>query len=73
MNQDQAQGKLIQLNGKIKEIWGKLTDDDLALLDGKRDQFFGKVQELYGLKKEDAEKRFSEIEKAYSSNPNKAA
>ncbi len=64
MNQDQAQGKLTQLNGKIKETWGKLTDNDLALVDGKRDQFLGRVQELYGVNREDAEKRFSEIEKS---------
>ena len=73
MNQDQAQGKLTQLNGKIKETWGKLTDNDLALLDGKRDQFLGKVQEAYGLSKEDAEKRFGEMEKACGCNTNKAA
>ena len=73
MNQDQAQGALTQLNGKIKEIWGKLTDNDIALVHGKRDQFLGKVQELYGLNKEDAEKRFSEMEKSCGCGTDQAA
>lgn len=68
MNQDQAQGKLTQLRGKIKETWGKLSDNDIALASGKRDQFLGKLQEAYGLTKEDAEKRFGEIEKACNSS-----
>ncbi len=64
MNQDQAQGKFDQLSGKIKETWGRLSDNDIALVNGKREQFFGKLQETYGLNKEDAEKRFSELEKS---------
>jgi len=73
MNQDQIQGKLTQLRGKIKETWGRLSDDDIALADGKRDQFFGKLQTVYGLNKEDAQKRFDELEKSCSNNSNKAA
>ena len=47
MNQDQMKGKGTQLKGKLKETWGRLTDDDLALFDGQRDQFLGKLQEKY--------------------------
>jgi uncharacterized protein YjbJ (UPF0337 family) len=57
MNQDQASGKWKQVKGKIKEQWGKLTDDDLTVLEGNRDQLAGKVQERYGLAKEEAEKQ----------------
>jgi len=63
MNQDQALGKVCQLTGRIKETWGRLSDNDIALAHGKKDQFFGKLQEAYGLTKEDAEKRFSELER----------
>ena len=56
------EGKFDQLKGKIKETWGKLSDDDIALYNGKRDQFLGKVQEQYGLQREEAEKRLKAFE-----------
>jgi uncharacterized protein YjbJ (UPF0337 family) len=55
MNWDQAQGKWTQLKGSVKEKWGKLTDDDLKVIDGKRDRLIGKIQERYGVTKENAE------------------
>jgi uncharacterized protein YjbJ (UPF0337 family) len=64
MNQDQMQGQYKQLKGKIKQVWGELTDDDLSLYDGARDRFLGRVQEKYGIAKEDANKRLKEIEQA---------
>ncbi len=63
MNQDQVSGKFDQLKGKIKETWGRLSDDDIALYNGKQDQFFGKLQEKYGLAKEEAENQLKEMEK----------
>lgn len=56
MNWDQIEGKLAQVTGKAKERWGKLTDDDLMLLKGKKEAFLGKLQERTGLAKEAAEK-----------------
>ena len=73
MNQDQAQGKLTQLSGKIKETWGRLSDNDIALANGKKEQFFGKLQEVYGLSREDAEKRFNELKKSCACASDKAA
>ncbi|HUB02510.1 MAG TPA: CsbD family protein [Terriglobales bacterium] len=55
MNWDQVQGKWTQLTGSVKEKWGKLTDDDLKVIDGKRDRLVGKIQERYGVTKENAE------------------
>lgn len=60
MNKDTVKGSFEQLKGKIKEGWGKLTDDDIALYDGKKDQFFGKVQEKYGVAKDEAQKKLDE-------------
>jgi len=57
MNWDQVSGQWKQLKGKIKEQWGNLTDDEIDVAAGKRDQFVGKIQEKYGIKKEEAEKR----------------
>lgn len=56
MNKDQADGNWKQLKGKVKEKWGKLTDDDLTVIEGKREQLVGKIRERYGYQKEAAEK-----------------
>ncbi len=56
MNTDQIQGNWKQLKGKIKEQWGKLTDDDLATINGRQEQLVGKLQERYGYTKEQAER-----------------
>ena len=62
MNKEQIQGKAEQFKGAIKKTWAKLTDDDILLLDGQRDQFLGKIKEHYGLAKEDAETKMKAIE-----------
>jgi uncharacterized protein YjbJ (UPF0337 family) len=59
MNTDQIKGSWKQLKGKIKEKWGKLTDDDLTVIAGERDQLLGKLQERYGYTKEQAEKELA--------------
>ncbi len=63
MNTDILEGNWKQLKGKVKEKWGKLTDDDLTTISGKRDQLVGKIQERYGVAKDDAEKQYSEWER----------
>jgi len=57
MNWDRIEGNWKQFKGKVKEEWGKLTDDDLTLLDGKKDSLVGKIQERYGIKRDEAERR----------------
>ena len=47
----------MQLKGSVKSEWGKLTDDDLTLIAGKRDQLVGKLQGYYGLAKDQVEKQ----------------
>lgn len=59
MNSDILAGNWKQLKGKIKEQWGKLTDDDLNVIEGKRDQIIGKIQEKYGVTKQEAEKQLN--------------
>lgn len=54
MNQDIVEGKWTQLKGKVKEQWGRLTDDDIDQLEGKKDQLVGKVQERYGIARDEA-------------------
>jgi uncharacterized protein YjbJ (UPF0337 family) len=45
------------VTGKVKEQWGKLTDQDLTVIDGKRDQVVGKIQEKYGIARDEAERQ----------------
>ncbi|MBY0407541.1 MAG: CsbD family protein [Rickettsiales bacterium] len=73
MNKDTMEGKFEQFKGKIKETWGRLTDDEIALFNGKKDQFFGKVQEKYGVAKEEAQKRMDELKKSCGYVDDKAA
>lgn len=56
MNWDQIAGQWQHMKGKTKEQWGKLTDDELDVAAGKRDQMIGKLQERYGYTKEQAER-----------------
>jgi uncharacterized protein YjbJ (UPF0337 family) len=60
MNSDQLQGKWKQVKGAVKEKWGKLTDDDIDVIDGKSDQLVGKIQERYGIARDVAQKQVDE-------------
>ena len=57
MNWDRIEGNWKQFKGKVKSEWGKLTDDDLTFLDGKKDSLVGKIQERYGIERDEAERR----------------
>jgi len=61
MNSDIMSGNWKQLKGKLKEQWGKLTDDDLTVIEGKRDQLVGRLQERYGYTLEKAQKEADEF------------
>ncbi len=65
MNWDIVQGNWTQWKGRLKEKWGDLTDDDLTMLDGKKDQLAGKIQERYGIAREEAEKQVDEWASSY--------
>lgn len=59
MNWEQIQGDWKQFTAKVKEKWGKLTDDELTEISGRRERFVGRLQEKYGYEKERAEKDLS--------------
>ena len=69
MNQDQLLGKWKQLRGSVKQKWGKLTDDDLNVIGGKRDVLIGKLQERYGYAREEAQRRADEWMKTMHEEP----
>jgi uncharacterized protein YjbJ (UPF0337 family) len=60
MNWDQVEGKWKQMKGSVKTRWGKLTDDDLDVIAGQRDQLVGRIQERYGIAKDDAQRQVDE-------------
>lgn len=63
MNKETIRGDWKIIQGKVREKWGKLTDDDLTEINGKRDQLLGKLQKKYGYAKEKAEEEISNWEK----------
>ena len=63
MNHDRIEGNWKQIKGKVKEQWGKLTDDDLDVIAGKRDQLLGRIQERHGIAKTEAEKQVNDWER----------
>lgn len=62
MNKDEVGGNWKQFKGKVKEQWGKLTDDDMTVIEGKRDQLVGKVQSVTVMQKDQAEKEVTDWE-----------
>ena len=61
MNKDTLQGNFTQLKGKIKQQWGKLTDDEIDQMEGSAEILVGKLQERYGLDRNEAERQAREF------------
>jgi uncharacterized protein YjbJ (UPF0337 family) len=61
MDSDRISGKLKEMRGKIKEKWGELTNDDLDVIEGNREQLEGKLQARYGYEKDRARKEVDEL------------
>jgi uncharacterized protein YjbJ (UPF0337 family) len=57
MNWDRIAGNWKQFRGKAQQQWGKLTNDDLDLVEGRRVELIGKIQERYGIAKDEAERQ----------------
>ena len=68
MNEDRIKGNWKQFKGKVQEQWGKLTDDDLDVIAGKRDQLLGKIEERHGITKDEAEKQLSDWHRSNPTN-----
>ncbi|ANG62713.1 general stress protein CsbD [Marinobacterium aestuarii] len=62
MNWDIVEGNWKQFKGKVKTQWGKLTDDHLDKIGGKRDALVGRIQEAYGVSKDEAEAQIRRFE-----------
>ncbi len=62
MNTDIAEGKWKQLKGKLQEMWGDLTDDEIDQIKGEKEKFVGLMQEKYGKGKAEAEQEFEKLQ-----------
>jgi uncharacterized protein YjbJ (UPF0337 family) len=61
MNQDQLQGAFEQLKGKVKRIWGEITDDDMKKAEGSMDRLYGIIQQRFGDSKEEIKRKIDQI------------
>ncbi len=66
MNSDQMAGKWKQIKGAVKAKWGKLTDDDLDVINGRKEQLVGRIQERYGIAKEEAQRQVDDWSRVQS-------
>jgi uncharacterized protein YjbJ (UPF0337 family) len=69
MNWDRIEGNWKQFTGKIREKWGKLTDDDLTAIAGKKDQLVGRIQQRYGIEKDQAAKDLDDFTRSLTDLP----
>ena len=69
MNWDTVAGNWKQFKGKVQMQWGKLTDDQLDVIAGRRTELAGKNQEIYGLTKEEAENQIKRFEDRNKEDP----
>jgi uncharacterized protein YjbJ (UPF0337 family) len=62
MNQDTIKGQWKQISGKMKQQWGKLTDDDMKVVEGNVEMLAGRLQERYGIARDEAEREVRAFE-----------
>lgn len=65
MNEDILKGKWHEIKGDVKKNWGKLTDDDMTVIEGESEKLLGLLQTKYGYKKEKAQKEYDEFMKSH--------
>jgi uncharacterized protein YjbJ (UPF0337 family) len=67
MDWERLGGNWKQFKGRLRERWGKLTDDELNIAAGRREQLIGRIQERYGVTAEEAERQVAEFERDVAS------
>lgn len=68
MNSTTLKGNWNILKGKVRERWGKITDNDLEQIQGRSDQLLGTVQRAYGLSKDEAQRQIDAFEEECECN-----
>lgn len=62
MNRNIFEGKWTELKGQIKQVWGKLTDDDLTQIEGNQEEIFGKLRKHYGYSEDEAKRAVKDFQ-----------
>jgi uncharacterized protein YjbJ (UPF0337 family) len=62
MNWDRIEGNWKQFKGQARQQWGKLTDDELDLVEGRREELVGRIQEKYGIARDEADRQVRDWE-----------
>ena len=70
MSKQTIEGNWMQIKGAVRETWGKLTDDDMDVIAGKRDHLIGKIKERYGKAVDVVDREISEFEDRESMKAN---
>jgi uncharacterized protein YjbJ (UPF0337 family) len=60
MNEDILEGKWLEIMGRVKEKWGKLTDNNLGEIEGKSEKLLGRLQKKYGYMRDKAELEYKD-------------
>jgi uncharacterized protein YjbJ (UPF0337 family) len=63
MNWDRVEGNWKSFKGQVRQQWGKLTDDDLDVIAGRREELIGRIQNAYGMVRDEAERQVAAWEK----------
>lgn len=66
MNEDIIKGKWQEIKGSIQQRWGKITDDDITLINGSREKLAGTIQKNYGLARDEVDRQMKDWERDYS-------
>jgi uncharacterized protein YjbJ (UPF0337 family) len=60
MNKDILKGKWQEIKGRVKEKWGKLTDNNLVEIEGKGEKLLGLLQKKHGYIRDKAELEYKD-------------
>ena len=69
MNKDQLEGRWKQIKGKVREQWGKLTNDEIDVIAGREEQLLGAIQKHYGVRREEAKRQVDTWLEALDAKP----
>lgn len=67
MNKEIFDGKWEEVKGKMKQAWGKLTDDDFTQIEGNHQEIYGKLKQYYGYGKDEAERSINDFKNKFNS------
>lgn len=59
MNWERIEGNWKNLHDKVRQQWGRLTDEDIDEIEGRRRELAGRIQEAYNVSSDEAERQIN--------------